>query len=231
MIRLWCDRRNLQYASVQAQKHAAEQALAWLKQHDYHHAVIAVGSGRTVNTFIQQLATLPLSGCTLLAASQASQKALQQHGMVVEDPNTVTRIDYYFDSADEIDPHLAMIKGGGMALTGEKILASMAQHFVCMVERRKQVAHLGTFPLPVEIIPMARSFVSRQLHIAGGDPQYRVGALTDHGNVIVDVHNLKIDVPIQWEERLNQIPGLVTHGIFAQRRADTLIVGDSENED
>ena len=208
-----------------AKQAAARAAYQWLLERKPQERVVGVGSGSTVTRFIEQLQAAELRECCFVAATKANAAALRQRGLLVEDPNSVTSIDYYFDGADEINSRMEMIKGGGAALTGEKILASMAKQFICLADSSKQVPRLGEFPLPVEVIPMARSLVARQLAQLGGNPEYRVGTSTEHGNVILDVYNLALDVPAQWERKLNSIAGVVENGIFAQHRATMLVVG------
>ena len=208
-----------------AKQAAARAAYQWLLDRKPQERVVGVGSGSTVTRFIEQLQAAELRECCFVAATKANAAALRQRGLVVEDLNSVASIDYYFDGSDEINPRMEMIKGGGGALTGEKILASMAKQFICLADSSKQVPRLGEFPLPIEVIPMARSLVARQLAQLGGNPEYRVGTSTEHSNVILDVYNLALDVPAQWERKLNSIAGVVENGIFAQHRATMLVVG------
>ena len=164
-----------------------------------------------------------------VAASKASEERLRSHGIEVFNANEVTELDVYIDGADEITPQGAMIKGGGAALTREKIVSALAKKFVCIVDGSKQVNVLGsTFPLPVEVIPMARSYVARELVKLGGSPEYREGVVTDNGNVILDVHHFEILEPLKMEHTINNIAGVVTNGIFAQRFANVTIVGTPE---
>ena len=215
-------------SAIASKQSAAQAAWAWLRQQDAKASVIGIGCGSTVDCFIDALDPAALSGCTLVAAVPSSVERLTQRGFSPEDSNAVSAIDFYFDGADEINQRLEMIKGGGAALTGEKILASMARKFICLADDTKQVDQLGSFPLPIEVIPMARSKVGRELVLLGGTPEYRAGTLTAHGNVIIDVYNLRIDVPNQWEQRLNNIAGVVTNGIFARNSADLLVVGRAD---
>jgi ribose 5-phosphate isomerase A len=200
----------------------AEAALAHLPK----GGVLGVGTGSTVNFLIDMLPELRLEAA--VASSKATEERLKAVGIQVVDMNQVGSLDTYVDGADEIDRHLHMIKGGGAALTREKIVASIAKQFICIVDESKWVQQLGrAFPLPVEVIPMARSSVARKLVALGGDPAYREGVVTDNGNVILDVHNLNIMNPIEMETIINNIPGVVTNGIFALRGADlALIAGD-----
>ncbi|MBE2897927.1 ribose-5-phosphate isomerase RpiA [Pasteurellaceae bacterium 20609_3] len=188
--------------------------------------IVGVGSGSTVNCFIDELGKIANQIEGAVAASKASETRLRALGIEVFDANQVTSLDVYIDGADEINPQNMMIKGGGAALTREKIVAALAKRFVCIVDQSKQVDVLGsTFPLPVEVIPMARSYVARQIVALGGAPEYREGVVTDNGNVILDVHNFKIMQPMEMEKTLNNLAGVVTNGIFALRGADVVIVG------
>ncbi|PCI38883.1 MAG: ribose 5-phosphate isomerase A [Thiotrichales bacterium] len=162
---------------------------------------------------------------TLVSSSHASTDRLKKIGMSVDDLNSVANVDIYIDGADEVNSYNRMIKGGGGALTSEKIVVAASDKFICIVDQTKCVDVLGKFPLPIEVIPMSRSYVARQLVKLGGNPVYRQGFVTDHGNVILDVHNLSILDPILLEETLNQIPGVVTNGLFAKRGADIVLVG------
>ena len=188
--------------------------------------IVGVGSGSTVNCFIDELASMKDEIKGAVAASKASEERLRALGIEVFSANDVVELDVYIDGADEITPQGAMIKGGGAALTREKIVSSLAKKFVCIVDSSKQVDVLGsTFPLPVEVIPMARSYVARQLVALGGSPEWREGVVTDNGNVILDVHHFKILEPLKMEHAINNIAGVVTNGIFAQRFANVTIVG------
>ena len=154
--------------------------------------------------------------------------ALKSHGIEVFDLNSVSGLEFYIDGADEANPHLELIKGGGAALTREKIVAAVAKTFICIADDSKKVEFLGNFPLPVEVIPMARSYVARQIVRLGGDPVYRTGVITDNGNVILDVHNMQITDPRGLEEQLNAIVGVVCNGLFAARPADVLLLGSKD---
>lgn len=186
--------------------------------------VIGVGTGSTVNHFIDALAARRLRIKGAVSSSQTSTARLQQHGFEVLDLNAVGELDLYVDGADEADPQLHLTKGGGAALTREKILAAASRRFVCIVDDSKLVQVLGRFPLPVEVIPMARSYVARELVRLGGHPVYRQGVVTDNGNHILDVHGLRIVDPVALEQTIDQIVGVVTVGLFARRAADMLIV-------
>ncbi len=190
---------------------------------------LGVGTGSTVDFFIDALAEERARQLTaVVSSSKASTRRLESFGIEVSELSSVGDLDLYVDGADEATKHLHLIKGGGGALTHEKILASAARKFVCIVDDSKFVGSLGQFPLPVEVIPMAQSFVSRRLIQAGGQPILRTGFVTENGNHIVDVHNLSIPNPLEVENRLNQIPGVVTVGLFAFRRADVLLVSGDD---
>lgn len=187
--------------------------------------IIGVGTGSTANYFIDELAHIKGRIDGAVASSVATAERLKKHGIRVVDLNEVGEMEVYVDGADEITRHLAMIKGGGGALTREKIVAACAKRFVCIVDQTKLVDVLGRFPLPVEVIPMARSYVARQLVKLGGSPVLRAGFTTDNGNVILDVHNLNILDPVALETEINQIVGVVTNGLFARRGADVCLMG------
>jgi len=191
-------------------------------------SIVGVGTGSTVNHFIYALATIKADIEGAVSSSEASTAKLKQLGIPVFDLNSVDKLSVYVDGADEINGHMDMIKGGGAALTREKIVAAVADKFICIVDNTKQVDVLGNFPLPVEVIPMARSYVARELVKLGGDPVYREGVVTDNGNVILDVYNLKILNPKELEVQINAIVGVVTNGLFANRGADVLLVGTPE---
>ncbi len=197
-------------------------------RHVVEGAVIGVGTGSTVNFFIDALAGMRGKVRAAVSSSERSTERLRAHGIEVLDLNQVEHIPVYVDGADEIDPAGAMIKGGGGALTREKILAEAAERFVCIVDSSKLVPVLGAFPLPVEVVPMARELVRRRLRDFGGDPRLREGFVTDNGNQILDVHGLRIEHPAELESRLNQIPGVVTVGLFARRGADLALVGGAD---
>ena len=203
-------------------KLAAQAALHYVKP----DTIVGVGSGSTVNCFIEALGEMKDQIQGAVAASKASEELLRRQGIEVFSANDVSALDIYVDGADEINPQKMMIKGGGAALTREKIVAALAKTFICIVDCSKQVDVLGsTFPLPVEVIPMARSQVARKLVSLGGAPEYREGVVTDNGNVILDVHNFAILNPVEMEKTLNNVAGVVTNGIFALRGADIVIVG------
>ena len=198
----------------------ARAAIAFVPQ-----GIIGVGTGSTANFFIDELAKIKGKIDGAVASSEASAQRLRGHGIPVLDLNAVGEMDVYVDGADEITRHLHMIKGGGGALTREKIVAASSRQFICLADETKLVDVLGQFPLPVEVIPMARGYVARQLVKLGGQPVLREGFLTDNGNVILDVSGLSILNPPELETMLNQIVGVVTNGLFAHRPADILILG------
>ncbi|GAD78580.1 ribose-5-phosphate isomerase RpiA [Vibrio ezurae] len=188
-------------------------------------AIVGVGTGSTVNHFIDALGTMSDKIKGAVSSSIASTEKLEKLGIKVFDCNDVASLDVYVDGADEINANKEMIKGGGAALTREKIVAAISDKFICIVDGTKAVEVLGEFPLPVEVIPMARSYVARELVKLGGDPVYREGVITDNGNIILDVHSLKINNAKQLEDQVNALPGVVTVGLFAHRGADVVITG------
>ena len=202
-------------------KAAAWAALEFVEE----NTIVGVGTGSTVNHFIDALGSIKDTITGAVSSSDASTEKLKALGIEVFELNDVASLDVYVDGADEINAHNEMIKGGGAALTREKIVAAVAKQFVCIVDDTKLVDTMGEFPLPVEVIPMARSYVARELLKLGGDPVYRQGVVTDNGNVILDVHNLKITDAKQLEQTINQIVGVVTNGLFAERGADKVIIG------
>ncbi len=206
------------------------------KDYVIHHlpqgAILGVGTGSTANCFIDEIAAIKdrIGGC--IASSEATRQRLEGHGLRVLELNEVVAqglsMPIYVDGADEIDASLAMIKGGGGALTREKIVAAVADTFVCVCDQSKRVATLGKFPLPVEVIPMAREQVRRELaRLTGGEARLREGFITDNGNIILDIHGLAITQPIELEARINAIVGIVANGLFAQRGADVLLLAES----
>jgi len=205
-------------------KAAAIKALEFIK----NDTIVGVGTGSTVNYFIDALATIKNNIKGAVSSSEDSSKRLKAHGIEVFDLNNIDVLDVYVDGADEITKHMSMIKGGGAALTREKIVAAVAKQFICIADDSKQVAVLGDFPLPVEVIPMARSYVARELVKLGGDPEYRLGVVTDNSNIIIDVHNLSILDPKKLETDINAIVGVVTNGLFANRGADILVLGSED---
>lgn len=189
--------------------------------------IVGVGTGSTANFFIEELGKIKHKISGTVASSEESARRLKELGIPVYDLNAAGEVAVYVDGADETNKHLQLIKGGGAALTREKIIAAVAKEFVCIADESKMVNVLGKFPLPVEVIPMARSHVARKIVTLGGDPVYREGCVTDNGNHILDVFNLEILNPRELEEQLNQITGVVTSGLFASRGADRLILGTS----
>lgn len=204
------------------QKRAAAQAAI---QYVPAGCVVGVGTGSTANYFIDELAKIKHKIEGAVASSEATAQRLDGHGIEVIDLNSVDILPVYIDGTDEITEHLAMIKGGGGALTREKIVAAVAKKFICIADQSKLVKVLGKFPLPVEVIPMARSYVAREITRLGGQPMLRQGFTTDNGNIILDVHGLQILNPAELETTLNHITGVVTNGLFAKRGADVLLLG------
>jgi ribose 5-phosphate isomerase A len=205
-------------------KAAAEAAIAYVED----GSVVGVGTGSTADFFIAALGKIKHRIDGAVASSEGTANKLKALGIAVYDLNGVKDLPVYVDGADEITPHLAMIKGGGGALTREKIVAAVARKFICIADQSKLVDVLGKFPLPVEVIPMARSYVGREIVKLGGQPAWRQGFTTDNGNLILDIHNLSITNPMELEARLNQITGVVTNGLFAQRGADVLLLGAAD---
>ncbi|HHB91735.1 MAG TPA: ribose-5-phosphate isomerase RpiA [Thioploca sp.] len=192
------------------------------------NTVIGIGTGSTANHFVDALATIKHKIEGTVASSDATAKRLRSHGIPVLDLNGVNEISVYIDGADESNRHLHLIKGGGGALTREKIVAAVSKRFICIADDSKLVDILGTFPLPVEVIPMASSYVARELVKLGGQPVLRKDFITDNGNLILDVHNLQINEPVYLETKINQITGVVTNGLFAVSGADVLLLGSDD---
>ena len=209
-------------------KAVAKAAIDYIAPRLDSDSVIGVGTGSTANFFIDMLAELKNEFDGAVASSEATAERLKSHGIPVYDLNSVSGLEFYVDGADETNERLELIKGGGAALTREKIVAAVAKTFICIADDSKMVGILGAFPLPVEVIPMARSHVGREIVRLGGDPVYREGVVTDNGNIIIDVHNMDISQPIRVEEQLNNIVGVVTNGLFARRRADLLLLGTKD---
>ena len=206
----------------------ADAALAYIRPHLDDDTVLGIGTGSTANLFIDNLGAISGLINATVASSEASAERLRGHGIPVYDLNAVDQVDFYVDGADESNAALQLIKGGGAALTREKIVAAVAKEFVCIADGSKLVHTLGGFPLPVEVIPMARGHVARELVKLGGDPVYRDGVITDNGNIILDVFNFPIAEPLATEARINGITGVVTNGLFALRPADLLLLGTAE---
>lgn len=192
------------------------------------NTIVGVGTGTTAAHFIDALATRKDEIIGTVSSSEASTERLKSYGIPVFDLNEIDSLSLYIDGADEINPALQMIKGGGAALTREKIIAAVAQTFICIADQSKRVDCLGHFPLPVEVIPMAKAYVSRELVKLGGRPEYRKDIITDNGNIILDVYDLRIDDPNQLEVAINALPGVVTVGLFAKRGADIALIGDEK---
>jgi len=203
-------------------KAAAEKAVEFIK----NNMIVGVGTGSTVRYFVEALALVKHKIEGAVASSLETEEQLKKQGIPLYDLNAAPEVSIYVDGADEFNQHFYLIKGGGGALTREKIIAAVARQFVCIVDSSKQVDVLGKFPLAIEVIPMARSYVAREIVKLKGDPVYRQGFKTDNGNVILDVHNLNILQPVQLEETLNNITGVVCHGLFAKRCPDSIIVGE-----
>jgi ribose 5-phosphate isomerase A len=216
---LFCQDRTM--TQDQLKEAVARAAIA----HVVPDAIVGVGTGSTANFFIDALAEMKDRIPGAVASSEATKKRLESHGIRVLDLNDVSEIPVYVDGADEVNARLHMIKGGGGALTREKIVAAVASKFVCIADASKKVEVMGRFPLPVEVIPMAREHVARQLAKLGGTPKLREGFVTDNGNIIIDVHGLSIVEPEALETAINQIVGVVTNGLFALRGADVLLLG------
>lgn len=212
----------------QLKQAVARAAVAEILPRIDKNSIIGVGTGSTANFFIDALAEHKYDFAGAVASSEVTAERLRGHGIEVYDLNNVAELEFYIDGADETNGHLELIKGGGAALTREKIVAAVAKTFICIADDSKKVDFLGNFPLPVEVIPMARSHVARQIVKLGGDPEYRTGVVTDNGNVILDVHNMQITNPRELEEQLNAIVGVVCNGLFAARPADILLLGGKE---
>lgn len=206
----------------QLKQNAARAAFETVK----HHTVMGIGTGSTVNYFIEYLSEIRNRIDMIVVSSKATEELLKQQGFSsgsIVDLNYVGIVPVYIDGADEVDPHKRMIKGGGGALTREKILAHSSKQFICMVDQSKQVDVLGKFPVAVEVVPMARGLVARAILSLKADPVYRENFISDNGNIILDIHNLDLTDPVLMENKLNQIPGVVNNGIFAHRKADVVL--------
>ncbi len=212
----------------QLKQAVARAAIDYITPKLYSDSIIGVGTGSTANFFIDYLAEIKHLFAGAVASSDTSAARLKKHGIDVLDCNSVSELIVYVDGADECNSQLQLIKGGGAALTQEKIVRAIAKEFICIADDSKWVDVLGEFPLAIEVIPMARSYVGRELVKLGGAPVYREGVITDNGNVILDVHNLQIINPVAMETALNQITGVITNGLFAIRPADILLLGTNE---
>jgi len=206
----------------------AQAALDYVRPKIDDDTVLGIGTGSTANLFIDCLAEIRGSINATVASSEASAERLKAHGIPVYDLNAVDQVDFYIDGADESNSALQLIKGGGAALTREKIVTAVAREFICIADESKLVHTLGEFPLPVEVVPMARSHVARELVKLGGDPVYRDGVVTDNSNIILDVYNFAIPQPLATEAKINGITGVVTNGLFALKPADVLLLGTAE---
>ena len=211
-------------SNVNEKRQAGEAAIRYVDD----DAIIGVGTGSTVAFFIDALADLKNRIRGAVSSSEQSTARLKKLGIPVLDLNADGPLAIYIDGADECDPHKRLIKGGGAALTREKIVAAASRKFICIIDSSKRVDRLGKFPVPIEVIPMARSLVGREIVKRGGQPVWRDGVVTDNGNWIIDVHNWQITDPVALESELNQLPGVVTVGLFARRPADVVLVGDHE---
>jgi ribose 5-phosphate isomerase A len=209
---------------AQAKQLVAEAAIEYIEW-DW---VVGVGTGSTANLFIDELAKMKNKIDGTVASSEASADRLRAHGIKVYELDQVGDLPIYVDGADESTKHLHLIKGGGAALTREKIVAAASDKFICIADDSKLVDMLGAFPLPVEVIPMSKSYIARQLVKLGGNPILREGVVTDNGNLIIDVHDLNIENPVELERQINQLAGVVTNGLFAQRGADVLLLGGEQ---
>lgn len=212
----------------QLKQAVAEAAVAYVRTKLHDKAIVGVGTGSTANLFIDELAKYQHEFAGAVASSDATAERLRKHGIEVIDLNLASDLLVYVDGADEANPRLELIKGGGAALTREKIVAAVAKEFVCIADESKWVETLGDFPLPIEVIPMARSYVARELVKLGGSPVYREGVVTDNGNVIIDIYDFPIAIPRKTEETINNIVGVVSNGLFARRPADVLLLGTAK---
>ena len=203
----------------------ADLAVERVRSHPENQVILGIGTGSTAEHFIKGLEAIRHRVDTTVSSSERSASMLREMGFSVTDLNAVTRVHIYVDGADEANGQLQLIKGGGAALTREKIIAAVAEHFICIADESKKVEVLGAFPLPVEVIPMARSHVARELAKLGGQPVWREGVTTDNGNVILDIHGLQIHNSIETERRVNDITGVVCNGLFAMRPADEVLLG------
>lgn len=206
----------------------ASAALDYILPHLNQRTIIGIGTGSTTNCFVDMLASVKHLFDGTVASSEVTARRLKEKNIPVYDLNSINHLPFYVDGADEATEHLHLVKGGGAALTREKIVAAVADEFICIADSSKLVHKLGTFPLPVEVIPMARSHVARELVKLGGNPEYRQGVVTDNGNIILDIWHLDITNPVALEEQINQISGVVTNGLFARRHADILLLSNND---
>lgn len=221
-------RRTISHSQDDLKRQAAQAAISYIAPKLDSKSIVGVGTGSTANCFIDELAAIKHTFDAAVASSEETHKRLVAHGISVLDLNAAPRLDVYVDGADEIDQACNMIKGGGAALTREKIVAAAADEFVCIADDSKLVTCLGMFPLPIEVIPMARGLVARALVALGGNPIWREGVITDNGNIILDVHGLTIDQPLELEASINNVAGVVCNGIFAQQAANVaFLAGES----
>ncbi len=218
---------NIVMNQTELKKAAAAAAIKFVK----NSPILGVGTGSTTNHFIAELAKIKHRIDGVVASSKQTEKELKKYNIPLIELNSVTEIPVYVDGADEFNDHGYLIKGGGGALVREKIVAAASKQFICIVDQTKQVNVLGEFPLPVEVIPMARSFVARELLKLAGDPEYRSGFVSDNGNVILDVHRCDLTDPIKMEATINNIPGVVGNGIFAHQAADVILVATDSGID
>ena len=214
----------MENSNSEIKKAVALKAYEYLAPKLHKDCILGIGTGSTANFFIQELANQKPEIKAIVSSSVASSHLLEEAGLEVSELNDVGSPDFYVDGADEINDRFEMVKGGGGALTREKIIASASKKFICICDSSKKVKLLGKFPIAIEVIPMARSYVARQIVVKGGTPEYRVGFVSDNGNQIIDVRNLKLNVPYDFENEINNIPGVVANGIFAGRKADCLII-------
>lgn len=210
--------------SEEARIKACKKALDYIED----NMILGIGTGNTINLFIHELKNIKHKIEACVPSSKASEALLKSLSIPVISLNAAPTIPLYIDSADEVNKRGEMIKGGGGALTGEKIVATVAKKFICIVDERKFVTNLGAFPIAIEVIPMARSLVGREIVKLGGNPEYRENFVTDNGNIIIDVHNLDLTTPLELEKKLKLIPGVVDNGIFARRTADLIVIGNHD---
>lgn len=228
MVPLWAQTDGDTLNQDELKQAVAQAALEYIRPKLESKTVLGIGTGSTANLFIDCLASIKGQIYGTVASSEASAQRLKEHGIPVYELNTVDGVDIYIDGADESNAQLELIKGGGAALTREKIVTAVAGEFVCIADESKLVEQLGNFPLPIEVIPMARSHVAREMVKLGGNPVYRNGVVTDNGNIILDIYDFMIANPKDIEQQINGIVGVVTNGLFAERPADVLLLGTTE---